>query len=133
MRLFSSASASRSLSTRIVATSAASRTSVSVLASATRASRTVEARLKLLDEVVFERQRLALVIDQDRGHVGRLAHQRVGFGLGNTRFQEIRAHAAPQRLGLADVDHLSGGVLELVDAGLGGEVGEFFRGDHYQY
>ena len=46
------------------------------------AQQDVEARLALLDEVVFERQRLMLVVDQDVLDVDGFAHERAGLGVG---------------------------------------------------
>ena len=43
------------------------------------AQQDVEARLALLDQVVFKRQRLVLVGDRDVLDVDRLAHQRAGL------------------------------------------------------
>ena len=42
----------------------------------------VEARLALLDEVGFERQRLGLVADKNVFEIDGLAHKRAGFGVG---------------------------------------------------
>ena len=47
----------------------------------------VEARLLLLNEIIFERQRLALVLDDDVLNVHGLAHQRAGLGIVAGRLQ----------------------------------------------
>ena len=85
----------------------------------------VEARLALLDEVGFEGQRFALVADQDVFEIDGLAHQRAGFGVGLRGFQQVRANARAQVLGLAHVDHRTFGVLVEVNAGLGGQGADF--------
>ncbi len=46
------------------------------------AQQNVEARLALLDEVVFERERFVLVGDGDVFEVDGLAHERAGLGVG---------------------------------------------------
>ena len=84
----------------------------------------------LLDEIVFERQRFALVVHDDVVEVGDFAHQGAGFGVGPTGFQEVRAHAGAQRARLADVENGAERVLEQIDAGLGGQVRDFFREFH---
>ena len=85
----------------------------------------VEARLALLDQVGFERQRLGLVADQDVFQINGLAHQRARFGVGLRRLQQVRANARAQVLGLAHVDHRALGVLVEVDAGLRGQSADF--------
>ena len=80
------------------------------------AQKNVEARLLLLDEIVLESQRLALVFDNDVLHVDGFAHQRAGFCILCGRFQQLRTHSRAQVLGLADVDHAALAVAELVDA-----------------
>jgi hypothetical protein len=89
------------------------------------AQQDVEARLALLDEVVFERQRLVLVGHQDVFQIDGLAHQRAGLGVGLRGFQQIRPDARAQVLGLAHVDHLALGVLVEVHAGLRGQSADF--------
>ena len=83
------------------------------------AQQDVEARLALLDEVVFQRQRLVLVVDQDVVDVDRVAHQRSGLGVGLGGFQQIGANPRAKILRLADVNHFSVGVLIEVHAGPG--------------
>ena len=89
------------------------------------AQQDVEARLALLDEVVFEREGFVLVGDGDVVHVDGLAHQRAGLGVGLRRFEEVGANARPQVLRLADVDHLALGVLVEIAAGERGEGADF--------
>ena len=89
------------------------------------AQQNVEARLALLDEVVFERQRLMLVGHQDVIEVDGLAHQRAGLGVGLRGLQQIRAHPRAQVLRLAHVDDFALGVLVEIHAGLGGKDADF--------
>ena len=91
------------------------------------AEQDVEARLALLDEVVFKRQRFVLVGDEDVVEVDGLAHERAGFGVGLRGLEQVGADARAQVLGLADVDDLALGVLVEVDAGLGGQSDGFSR------
>ena len=74
----------------------------------------VEARAVALDEAVLEHERLDLV-----GHLDPLHRLGGGHHLRGARRQgpgilEVVREALPQRLGLADVDHPAGRVLELV-------------------
>jgi hypothetical protein len=91
------------------------------------AQQDVEARIALLDEVVFQSQRFVLVGDEDVVEIDGLAHERAGFGVGLRGFKKIGADAGAQVLGLADIDDLALGVLVEVDAGLGGERADFSR------
>ena len=94
------------------------------------AQQDVEARLALLDEVVFERQGLVLVGDGDVFEVDGLAHERAGLGVGLRGGEEIAAHACTQILGLADVDDLALGVLVEVTAGARGQGTDFLQEIH---
>ncbi len=94
------------------------------------AQQDVEARLALLDEVVFERERFALVVDRDVFDIDGLAHQRAGLGVGLAGLQEVRAHPGAQVLRLADVDDLALGVLVEVAAGQGGDGADFLEQVH---
>ena len=78
----------------------------------------VEFRLVLLDQIVFKRQRLFLVVHDDVIHVGNFAHQRPGLRVLPARLQKVRPHAAAQRTRLAHVQNLPAGVLEQVHPGL---------------
>ena len=84
------------------------------------AQQDVEAGLALLDEIVFQSQRLVLVVDQDVVDVDRIAHQGAGFGVGLGGFQQVGADAGAQIPGFADVNHLAVGILIEVHAGPGG-------------
>jgi len=76
----------------------------------------VVARLFLLDEVVFKRQRFLLVRDDNPFHIRRFAHQRPRLGVSNPPLVEVLAHTMPQALRLADVDHRTLGVLVQINA-----------------
>ena len=89
------------------------------------AQQDVEARLALLDEVVFKSQGLVLVGDEDVVEIDGLAHQRAGFGIGLRRFKQIGADARAQIVGLADIDYLALGVLVEIHAGLGWQGADF--------
>ena len=89
------------------------------------AEQDVEARLALLDEVVFKSEGFVLVGDEDVVDVDGLAHEGAGFGVGLGGFKKVGADAGAEVLGLADVDDLALGVLIEVDAGLGGEEADF--------
>jgi hypothetical protein len=89
------------------------------------AQQDVEARLALLDEVVFEREGFVLVGDEDVLDVDGLAHERAGFGVGLRGFKQIGAHARAQVVGLAHVDDLALGVLVEIHAGLRGQGADF--------
>ena len=94
------------------------------------AQQDVEARLALLDEVVFEGERFVFVVDEDVVEVDGLAHERAGFGVGLGGFEKIRADARAKVFRLADVDDFAVGVFVEVDAGLGGEGPDFFLEVH---
>ena len=81
------------------------------------AQQDVEARLVLLDEVVLERQRFLLVIDQDVVEIGGLRDQGAGLDIGQLVLGEVTAHAQPQALGLAHVDDASRRVLVEIYSG----------------
>ncbi len=89
------------------------------------AQQDVEARLALLDEVVFEGEGFVLVGDGDVLDIDGLAHERAGLGVGLRGFEEVGADARAQVLGLADVDDLALGVLVEVAARRGGEGPDF--------
>src|SRR4030095_15575405 len=84
----------------------------------------VVARPVLAHHVGLEHQRLELVVGDDVLEVADLADQRVGLGIARARLLEVRAHAAPQGGGLADVEYLLLAVPVQVDAGLVGHPGE---------
>ena len=89
------------------------------------AQQDVEARLALLDEVVFKGESFLLIGYQNVFEIDGLAHQRAGFGVRLRSLQKVRAHARAQVFGLADVDDLAVGVLVEVDPGLGGKGADF--------
>jgi hypothetical protein len=64
------------------------------------AQQDVEARLVLLDEVVFERQRFFFVVDQDVVDVAGFGDQRAGLDVGQLVFEEVAADAVAQALAL---------------------------------
>lgn len=69
----------------------------------------------LFDESCFQDQRFDFVIGYDELEIGDLADESIGFPVERAR-AEIGPYAAAKVLGLADVDHLSGGVFVQVDA-----------------
>jgi hypothetical protein len=71
------------------------------------AQQDVEARLALLDQVVFERQGFLFVFHQDVVDVHGFAHQRAGLGIGLGRGQDVGAYPRTQVLGFADVDDVA--------------------------
>ena len=81
------------------------------------AQQDVEARLVLLDQVVFERQRLFFVIDQDVVDIARLADQRPVLTSASCRRRSSCGPAMPQDFGLADVDDPAVRVLVQIHSG----------------
>ena len=94
------------------------------------AQQDVEARLALLDQVVFKRQRLMLIRDGDVFQIHRLAHQRAGLGMRLVRRKKVRPDPRTQVLGLADVDYSPFGVLIQIAAGAGGQRANFLEQIH---
>jgi hypothetical protein len=94
------------------------------------AEQDVEARLALLDEIVFKGEGFVLVGDEDVVDVDGLAHEGAGFCVGLGSFKEVGANAGAKVVGLADVDDLAVGVFVEVDAGLGGEETNFLDEVH---
>ena len=90
----------------------------------------VEFRLVALDEIVFERERFARIVEDDGVEVGDFAGERAGFGVHPAGFEEVGADAAAERRGFADVEDGAGGVFEEIDAGTVGEERGFFAGFH---
>ena len=78
----------------------------------------VEARPILLDEVGLEDERFGLRADHQRVHALDEPNQLAILGAQVRLTPEVAAHAATQRLRLADVEHALFGVLEQIDAGL---------------
>ncbi len=72
----------------------------------------VEARLLLLDQVIFKGQRFLIVGNNDVLNVHGLAQKASGFGIGFTHaFLKIRAHAGAEVLSLAYINDLTFGVF----------------------
>ncbi len=94
------------------------------------AQQDIEARLALLDEVVFEGQSLAFVVDEDVVQIDGLAHQGTCLGVRLRGFEQVRTDAGAEVLRLADVDDLAVCVLVEIDPGLGGEGPDFFLEIH---
>ena len=78
----------------------------------------VERRAVALDQVLLQVQRLDLGVRDDHLDVGDPLGQALDRRARVRRGLEVRAHARPQRLGLADVEHLAALVAEEVDARL---------------
>ena len=78
--------------------------------------------------MVFER--LFVVGDDDVVHVHRFAQQRPRLRIANPAFMKIGTHPVPQAFGLADVNHVSLGVLVEVHAGRGGNRADFLLKIH---
>src|SRR6185312_16450849 len=53
------------------------------------AQENVEPRLLLLNQIIFEGQRLALVLYDDVFHIGSFTHQRAGLGILACRLQQV--------------------------------------------
>src|SRR5581483_2049113 len=78
----------------------------------------VERRPVPLHEVLLEVERLDLGARDDHLERGDAPRQLLDLGAGIRRGLEVRADARPERLRLADVEHLAALVAEEVDAGL---------------
>ena len=85
----------------------------------------IEPRLALLDQIVFERQRLHFVGHADVVHIHSFAHQCAGLGIGLAGCEQVAPHPRAQIARLADIDHLALGVLVQIHAGLSGEGPNF--------
>src|ERR1700680_1177893 len=81
------------------------------------AQQDVESRLALLDQIIFEGQRLFVVCNHDVINVDGLAYQGSGLGIFPPSFVEITGHAAAQVLRLAHINDVALGVLVEIDAG----------------
>ena len=91
----------------------------------------VEFRLIALDEIVFEGEGFARIVEDDGLEIGDFAGERAGFEVHPAGFEEVGADAAAERCRFADVEDGAGGVLEEVDAGTVGEERGFFAGFHW--
>ena len=80
----------------------------------------------MFNEVVFKRQRLALVVHHDGLEIGDFADQRAGLRVGPARFQKIRSHAVPQGPRLSDIQNRPAGVFEQIDSGTFRQARGFF-------
>src|SRR5579883_778714 len=69
------------------------------------AQQDVEFRLILLDEIIFQRQGFASVIDDDVVHIGDFANERAGLGIRPARLEEIGTHTGAQGTGFADIQN----------------------------
>jgi len=93
----------------------------------------IEARLLLLDEIIFKRQRLFFVVHHNVVNVHRLAHQRAGFSLVIGAFYKVIAHPGAQVLGLANVNHRPLGVLVQIHARPHRQSTDFLSQVHFNY
>src|SRR5262249_48288035 len=82
------------------------------------------ARLVRLDEVVLEEDGLELVVGGDEVDGVDLVDERHRLRVARAAADEVRLHAIAQVARLADVDHLSLGVLVQIDAGA---IGDFLQ------
>ncbi len=89
------------------------------------AQQNVEARLALLDEIVFKRESFVFVGDEDVVEIDGLAHERAGFCVGLRRFEQIGADPRAEILRLAHVDDFAVGILVEINARLGGKGSDF--------
>ena len=89
------------------------------------AQQDVEARLLLLDEVVFQRQRFFFVVDDDVLEVDGFAQQGAGLGVLGRALEKIRTHPGAQVFRLADVDDLTLCVFVQIHARRGGQGADF--------
>ena len=92
----------------------------------------VESRLSLLDEVIFERERLMFVGDSDVLDIDSLAHESAGLGIGLGSLQKIGANARSQIFRLTDVNNLAFSVFVEVTAGGGRKSSNFLVQIHGQ-
>ncbi len=91
----------------------------------------VEFRLIALDEIIFEGESFAGIVEDDGVEIGDFTGERAGFEVHPARFEEVGADAAAKRCRFADVEDGAGGVFEEVDARTVGEERGFFAGFHW--
>ncbi len=72
----------------------------------------VEFWLVALDEIVFEGEGFARIVEDNGVEVGNLAGERASFGVHPARFEEVGTDAAAERCGFADVEDGAGSVFE---------------------
>jgi hypothetical protein len=94
------------------------------------AQQDVETRLALLDEVVFQRQRLSLVLYQDVVHIDGFAHERAGLGVGLGFSEEIGAYPGAKILGFSDVNNFALGIAVQIHPWPGGQGAHLFLQIH---
>ena len=80
--------------------------------------------MMLLDEIALQDKGFPLRGRHHEIHLPETLHQERGLGPG--RVPEVRADPVLQINGLADVQHLTPGILEQVDAGIGGKMRQGF-------
>jgi tetratricopeptide (TPR) repeat protein len=97
------------------------------------AQQNIEARFVLLDEIVFKRQRLFVVIDLDEVKITRFSDQAPCFGFCQPVFVEVAPYAAPKILRLANVQNGAFAIFIKVNAGLGGKLRYFLTKFHGSY
>ena len=91
----------------------------------------VEARLALLDEVVFKSEGFTLIGDGDVFDVNSFSHERAGLAIVElVGLKEVRADPGAQIFGFADVDYDPFGIFVEVAAGGGGNGPYFFEKVH---
>ncbi len=94
------------------------------------AQQDVEARLPLLDEVVLERERFLVVVEQNVLDIARFRDQRAGLDIREPVVVEVAADAAAEIVGLADVDYGPVRVLIEVHAWQQGQLRSFVAEVH---
>ena len=90
------------------------------------AQQDVVARLVLLDQVVFKRQRLFFVVDLNDLDVPGFADQRAGLDVSQAIVIEVAANAAAQVFGFTNVDDGPVGVLVEIDSRQQRQLGSLF-------
>ena len=88
------------------------------------AQQDVVARLVLLDEIIFERQRFFFVVDLNEIDGPRFADQRSGFDVGQAVVIEVAADPAAEIFCLADVDDGAVGVFVEIHSGQQRQFGD---------
>ena len=90
----------------------------------------VEARLVLLNEIVFKGESFLVVIDLDKIDVARFGDETTGLGFRQPIFIEITSDAATKILRFADVQNLPFAIFVEVNARLGGKLRYFLAEFH---
>ena len=94
------------------------------------AEKNIEARLALLDEIVFKRESFVLVGDEDVLEIDGFAHERAGFGVGLGSFEQVGTDPRAEILGLAHINDFVFGVFVEIHAGLRGKGPNFLEEVH---